>query len=346
MPAKAPKQRSLSFAPSVVRERIEANFSASVEALKELVTFPGVSAEGFRSKAIVESAQWLVDACRKAGFSQVELFELPESAPYIIADLPSDRADAPTVLLYAHYDVQPFGKKSLWKSPPFEACEREGRIFGRGTADDKAGVIACLAAVEAIVQTGARAPVNIRLLLDGEEERGSPHIKEFLRAKGDALKADVLIVPDMVNPAIDQPCVMFSLRGLLEFRVKLTALKRAIHSGLGGGIVPDPTQALAVLYGRLFDAKGRVKIPGLRSPARRLSPAVLRGLRALKIKGEDFGLASGVKLLRKAPKDHYESVWFSPALTLVGLQIGERDASPIKFKTNWRPFLVCVCRRK
>ena len=177
--------------------------------------------------------------------------------------------DQPTVLLYAHHDVQPPGIVENWASDPFEPAERDGRLYGRGAADDKAGAVAHAHAVGAWLRTEGSLPCNVRVLIEGEEEIGSPTLQRFLNAHVDELRADVLVLADAGNWEVGVPGLTYSLRGLAAADIELRALDGPQHSGMVGGVVPDPVMALARVLASLVDEHGDPSFDGrARGPAR------------------------------------------------------------------------------
>jgi len=193
------------MAPSVdsVLAHAEARLSNTLDELKELVRFAGVSAEPAPNAELRRSAEAVAAWARRVGLENVEVLELPGVHPYVYADW-LHAEGAPTVILYAHHDVQPQGRIEHWDSPPFEAEERDGRLYGRGVVDDKAGVAVHLAAVEAYLAQGG-LPLNVRLVVDGEEEIGSENLGAFLAAHSDRVKADVIVLTDTANLAAGLP---------------------------------------------------------------------------------------------------------------------------------------------
>lgn len=225
--------------------------------------------------------------------------------------------DAPTVLIYGHHDVQPPGRLDRWTSPPFQAEIREGRMFGRGTADDKGGFLACLAAASACAQTGA--PCNVALLIEGEEEIGSRHLAALLADHRERLACDFILLCDTPNFARGVPAITYRLRGNCIVDVEVRTLERPVHSGQGGGLVPDAIQILCTLLGRLHHADGTLAIPGLDERVV-VDPAQLDAIRALPFDGErvrrDCGLRDGLPLLA----DSWEAAWTQPSLTITAIE--------------------------
>jgi acetylornithine deacetylase/succinyl-diaminopimelate desuccinylase-like protein len=223
-------------------------------------------------------------------------------------------AGAPTVLLYAHHDVQPVGDPADWETEPFEPTERGDRLFARGAADDKAGIAAHLAAVRA---WGDELPVGVTVLVEGEEEIGSPTLEAFLAEHRERLRADVIVIADSANWDIGVPALTTSLRGLVDCVVELRTLKHGVHSGMWGGIVPDALTALCRLVATLHDDRGNVAIDGLLSTEAADVDYPEDRLRA------EAGIADGVQLIGDGSA--VQRLWTKPALAVIGLDATRVD---------------------
>jgi len=297
-----------------LRERVRALLPAARGDLEALVRIPGVSSSPEAAGALEDSARAVADLLRDAGMPEVEVLrgrcaDGSPGAPAVLARRPAPEG-APTVLLYAHHDVQPPGRAREWSSPPFEAVERDGRLYGRGTADDKAGVLAHVTALRALLPAwGPGGGVGVVVLVEGEEESGSPSLPDLLATAGDRLAADVVVVADSDNWSVDHPSLTTSLRGLLELEVGVRTLDHPLHSGIYGGVVPDATTALLVLLARLWDDEGDLAVEGLvRSEAAEL-PRTEEELRA------DAGLLDGVALVGRGSL--LSRTWTRPSATVV-----------------------------
>jgi acetylornithine deacetylase/succinyl-diaminopimelate desuccinylase-like protein len=246
-----------------VREYVAANAAEFSLALRQWLAIPSVSADPAHHADVRRSAEWLASYLKHAGFPVAEVWETA-GLPAVYAHWPSADDKAPRVLIYGHHDVQPADLADGWDHPPFEPAERDGRLYGRGASDDKGqvllhalGVRACLAAA------GAQAPpVSITMIIEGEEESGSPHFASLLRERAGQLSADVIVVSDTTMWAADIPSICTGMRGLAEAEITVTGPTRDLHSGSFGGGVPNPVHALAALLAGLHDGDGRVTLPG------------------------------------------------------------------------------------
>ncbi|HYZ54367.1 MAG TPA: M20/M25/M40 family metallo-hydrolase [Streptosporangiaceae bacterium] len=259
------------------RSYIEANASGFFGALKEWLAIPSVSAEPARRDDVRGSAEWLAAYLRKTGFPVTEIWETGSTSdggtgssestgagrPAVFAEWPADDPAAPVVLVYGHHDVQPVEPLEEWQSPPFEPAERDGRLHGRGASDDKGQVLFHALGVRANLAASGRSapPVTIKLLIEGEEESGSPHFADLLRREQARLDCDVIVVSDTTMWSEDVPSMCTGMRGLLDAQIDLTGPGRDLHSGSFGGAVPNPLHALAALLAGLHDDAGRVTLP-------------------------------------------------------------------------------------
>ena len=300
--------------------------------LEDLIRIPSVSAPGFDPAQVRRSAEATRSILEEAGLRNARLLEIEGVHPYVAADW-LDAPDAPTVLLYAHHDVQPPGRAERWRSDPFEPAERDGRLYGRGSADDKAGVVMHAAAVAGWLRATGALPCNVKVLIEGEEEIGSGHLSAFLERYGRELRADVLVLADAGNWMVGQPAITYALRGLTELTVRVRALEAPQHSGVFGGLLPDPVQALAKMLAGLMDEQGRLAVPSLTDDVRPLTPAQRERLARLPFYEEMYarvaGLVPGARLVGDPECLPWERVWMQPAIAVIGL-----DAHPIKGSSN------------
>jgi acetylornithine deacetylase/succinyl-diaminopimelate desuccinylase-like protein len=227
--------------------------------LSDLVRMPSISAPGFDPSDVRSTAGHIVTILEEQGFSNAQLLETEHGNPAVFAEIPGP-VGSPTVLLYAHYDVQPPGPAAEWVTGPFEPFEKDGRLYGRGAADDKAGIVMHLGAVAA---HGDALPVGVQIFFEGEEEAGSVSLEALLEKYSHMLHPDVIVIGDGGNWAVGIPALLTSLRGLASVSVELRTLKAAVHSGQFGGVFPDALSAMARLLASLYDDQGNVAIEGL-----------------------------------------------------------------------------------
>jgi acetylornithine deacetylase/succinyl-diaminopimelate desuccinylase-like protein len=284
--------------------------------LENLVRIESVWADPARRGEVHRSAQAVAELLTRAGFDDVRTVS-EGGAPAIIARHPAP-VGAPTVLLYAHHDVQPEGDPAQWVSPPFEPTERDGRLYGRGSADDKAGIATHLAAFRA---HGGRPPVGVTVFVEGEEESGSPSLGRLLAAHRDALAADVIVIADSDNWSTEVPALTVSLRGLADCIVEVATLDHGLHSGLWGGVVPDALSVLVRLLASLHDDDGNVAVAGLHE-----STAADVDYPAERVRAES-GLLDGVREIGSGPVP--QRLWAKPAITVIGI-----DTTPIAASSN------------
>jgi acetylornithine deacetylase/succinyl-diaminopimelate desuccinylase-like protein len=290
--------------------------------LERLVRIPSVSADPAAAPHLEASAREVAALLRGAGLPQADVTVAGGSQPAVLAHRPGPPG-APTVLLYAHHDVQPVGEASGWDSDPFEPAERQGRLYGRGAADDKAGIAVHLAALRA---HGDDLPVGVTVFIEGEEEIGSPTAPEFLAAHASRIRADVVVAADTANWSAGVPALTTSLRGGVNVTVEVRALRHGVHSGAYGGAVPDALTALCRLLATLHDERGDVAVAGVfRGGTDPPGPAgeQLTGeqLRA------DAGLLDGVQLIGTGSLTG--RLWAHPAITVIGI-----DAPPVEAAAN------------
>lgn len=248
---------------SAVREAAASRYVSFLDELYEWLRIPSVSADPERAEDVARSARWLADALRRTGFPTVEVWETP-GLPAVYAHWPAADPDAPTVLVYGHHDVQPAELSDGWDSDPFEPTEREGRLYARGAADDKGQVLFHTLGIAAhLAATGRTSPaVSLKLLIEGEEESGSPNFPALVRERAAQLDCDTVLVSDTGMWAKDTPTVCTGMRGLTDCQIDLYGPDQDIHSGSFGGGVPNPAAAAASLAAALHDERRRVTIPG------------------------------------------------------------------------------------
>ena len=285
--------------------------------LEALVRIPSVSADPSREGDVRRSAEATADLFRDEGFDDVQILSSNGGAPAVVARKPAP-AGRPTVLLYAHHDVQPVGDLDAWDSEPFVPTERGDRLYGRGAADDKAGIAAHLAAIRA---HGNDLPVGVTVFVEGEEEVGSPTLAAFLAEHKDLLRADVIVIADSANWDIGAPALTTSLRGLVDVFVEVSTLEHGVHSGLWGGVAPDALTTLVRLLATLHDDEGNVAVEGLVS-----GPAADVDYPEDRVRAE-AAIRDGVHLIGSGSL--VERLWTKPAIAVIGL-----DATPTADASN------------
>ncbi len=289
-----------------LRSRIQDVLPGIRRDLENLVRIESVSADPERASEVQRSAEAVSALFEAEGF-RVQITTADGGAPAVIAHK-AGPAGAPTVLLYAHHDVQPENDHADWDSPPWEPTERDGRLYGRGAADDKAGIATHLAAVRAF---GDDLPVSLVMFIEGEEEVGSDSLVALLRQHHDELRSDVIVIADSGNWDIGVPALTTSLRGLVRADVEVRTLTHAVHSGMWGGLVPDSLMAMARLIASLHDDEGNVAIDGLHA-----GPAAEVDYPEERLRAES-GAAEGIRWIGSG--SIVERLWTKPALSITGL---------------------------
>jgi len=285
---------------------------------------PSISALPENKPDCRRAHQWLNDRLVKYGF-RTETIET-DGHPMLWAVGP-EVPGAPTVLCYGHYDVQPPDPLDAWITPPCEPTVRDGKLCARGTADDKGQVFAIVAAVEALLKTRGRLPVNVRFLIEGEEEVGSKGLTAFLTAQPDRTRADAVLVPDVNMVAPGWPSVDVGLRGMVAAEITVRTLKKDLHSGLYGGAAPNAVETLWHLLERLKGPDGRIRIPGLYTRVKKPSAKELKAWKALPIKEEAFRKEAGAKALTGEKGFTFlERVWSRPTFEVHGIVGGYQGA--------------------
>lgn len=272
--------------------------------LEEFLRIPSISTLPERQPDVERAALWLKERLLAAGFPTARLISTP-GHPVVYAEWIT-ATDAPTVLIYGHYDVQPPDPLELWHTPPFEPTIVGEDIFARGAADDKGQLYAHIKALECYKMTVGRPPLNIKCLFEGEEEIGSPHLEPFIREHAELLAADVAIVSDTHILGKDIPSIIYGLRGLAAVEVEVRGPERDLHSGIYGGAVHNPIHALCEMIARLHDGNGRVMVPGFYDAVRELTPEERAELARVPFEREAWLHEAGVR-----------SEWGDPAYTII-----------------------------
>lgn len=309
---------------AALRRAVTDSFDTTVEQLKQLVAIPGIAWPSFDPAPLNASADAVAALVRASGFQDVRILRCDKEdgtpgGPAVVARRPA-APGKPTILLYAHHDVQPTGDPALWETEPFTAVEKEGRLYGRGAADDKAGILAHVAAYSAVTRVlGEDLGLGVTFFFEGEEEAGSPTFRSFLETHKELLRADVIVVADSSNWKVGVPALTTSLRGLVDGTIEVKVLDHAVHSGMFGGPVLDAPTLLARLIATLHDDEGSVAIDGLVGSDDAAVDLTEEEYR------RDASVLDGVKLAGTGSLS--SRMWTKPALSIIGIDAPAVDVA-------------------
>ncbi|MBI2945885.1 MAG: M20/M25/M40 family metallo-hydrolase [Candidatus Wallbacteria bacterium] len=293
--------------------------------LIELVRIPSISADKACVGHLRESAEKTAEIMKRRGLENVEVIDLKGAHPYVYGDWCHAKGQ-PTLLCYAHHDVQPTGEERLWKSKPFvPTLGKDGRLYARGAADDKAGVVALTSAIDAYIGTVKTLPVNVKLIIEGEEEIGSSHLTAFLKKYRRKLAADAMVLTDTSNFDTGIPSITTSLRGLVAVDVEVRGLRQSLHSGGWGGASPDAAMALVKMLATLTDKDGDIAIPHMYDKVRAPGRAEKKMLDELTPSEKEFrrqaGIVPGSRVMGKGgAKDILKKLWRLPAISINAME--------------------------
>jgi acetylornithine deacetylase/succinyl-diaminopimelate desuccinylase-like protein len=305
-------------------EYIESKREDHLNELKEFLRIPSVSTKSEHKPDVEKAAQWAADKLRAAGLENIEI--APTKMHPVVYGESLDAPGKPTVLFYGHYDVQPADPLDLWTSPPFEPTVRKGNLFGRGTADDKGQVHIHLKAVESLRRTSGKLPINLKVMIEGEEEVGSVSLWDFVQQHRQRLKADALVVSDTSMLAKGVPSITYGLRGLNYYQLEITGPAQDLHSGGFGGAVPNPLTILSETIAKLHDKNFRVTVPGFYADVATVPRAERKALNSLPWKEKDFRKTVGAPALcGEKGYTIVEQLWLRPTLELNGIWGGYMD---------------------
>jgi acetylornithine deacetylase/succinyl-diaminopimelate desuccinylase-like protein len=308
------------------------NHAQLVQDLAKQVSIQSISTDFEHQKEIGQTAALTCEQMRAAGLQNVAVLKTAASNPYAYGEW-LGAAGKPTVFLYAHHDVQPINYAEDWKSPPWTLTPRDGRLFGRGAADDKGAITAQLGAVAAFLKTHGSLPVNVKMLVEGEEEVGSANLMGFFQEHKQRIQSDVIVVCDTENIDVGLPCITNSLRGIVAVTVEVQSAEMPVHSGMAGGALADAAIALNVILARLYWKNGPLPIPHFYDRVTPMSAAERKSLAALP--GDEakwrkeLGVLPQVKFANEAHVHLYEQTWRKPAVTVIA-----QEASTIKGASN------------
>jgi acetylornithine deacetylase/succinyl-diaminopimelate desuccinylase-like protein len=317
---------------SDVRDWLKSNDAKLIEDLGRLVAVPSISTDHEHQKEIDQVADLTCEMMRAAGLQNVEVLRTGQSNPYSYGEW-LGAPGKPTVFLYAHHDVQPVNFIEDWKSDPWKLTERDGRLYGRGAADDKGAVTVQLGAIAAYLKTRGSLPVNVKMLVEGEEEVGSANLAGFFQQHQQKLHSDVIVVCDTSEIDTGVPAITYSLRGIVAALVEVQSAEKPVHSGTAGGWLADSVMALNVLLTRLYSKNGKIPIPHFYDKVRPLTTKEKRAFRRLP--GDEakwrreMGVLDGVRFATEGKNHPYEQTWRRPSITLIA-----EEASSIKGASN------------
>jgi acetylornithine deacetylase/succinyl-diaminopimelate desuccinylase-like protein len=297
---------------------IDSKREENLDELKEFLRIPSVSTKSEHNRDIERAAHWVAEKLRAAGLENIEI-SATKMHPVVYGEslhVPGK----PTVLFYGHYDVQPAEPLDLWTSPAFEPTVRDGNLFGRGTADDKGQVHIHLKALEALKNATGALPINIKVVIEGEEEVGSVNLWDFMTKNHDRLKSDALIVSDTAMLAKGVPSITYGLRGLNYYQVEIAGPAQDLHSGVFGGAVPNPLTILSEMIANLHDKNFRVTVPDFYKDVAQLSSAERKALNSLPWKEKDFRKTVGAPALcGEKGFTIVEQLWTRPTMEVNGM---------------------------
>jgi acetylornithine deacetylase/succinyl-diaminopimelate desuccinylase-like protein len=324
---------------------LKKNDQKLVDDLARLVAIRSISTDGEHRNELNHSAELTCELMRAAGLQKVEMLKTGDSYPYAYGEW-LGAPGKPTVFLYAHHDVQPVNYEQDWLSPPWQLTERDGRLFGRGSADDKGAIVVQLGAIASYLKSNGSLPVNVKMLVEGEEEVGSSNLDGFFKEHRDKLMSDVIVVCDTENIETDLPSVTYSLRGVVGVQVDVESATKPNHSGMVGGFLADPALALNVLLSRLYWKKGKIPIRNFYRDVRKLTGKEKKTFRSLPGDAETWrsvtGVLPDVQFAMKRKEHPYEMTWRRPAITIIA-----QEASSIKGASNQvlpRASAIVSCR--
>ena len=303
------RDRAANVDVEALRQRVHVAMPSTQQALEDLVRLPSVAFPGLPREPLESCARAVADLLRTSGLPDVRLIDVPPDPPTVYGQRPATLG-APTVLLYAHYDVQPAGAAERWSNPPYKPIVREGRLYGRGAADDKAGIVAHSAALRAL---GQDSPLGIKVLIEGAEETGSGGLEAYIATHPDLVAADAIVVCDLGNVALGQPTLTTSLRGVATIDVTVESLAAPVHSGSYGGVAPDALVALIRLLSTLHDEQGAPAVEGLEALPYAGAPRTEDELRA------NAGVLPGVDLVGRGSVG--ERLFTGPAINVIGMDV-------------------------
>jgi acetylornithine deacetylase/succinyl-diaminopimelate desuccinylase-like protein len=328
-----------------VLDWVTKNYPRLRDDLGKLVAIPSISTDGEHQKEIDRTAELTCQQMRAAGLDNIEVIRCGNSNPYAYGEW-LGAPGAPTVFLYAHHDVQPVNYVEQWQSDPWKLTPRSGRLYGRGAADDKGAITAQLGAISAFLKTKGELPVNVKMLVEGEEEVGSGNLGAFFKQYKKRIQSDVIVVCDTENIETGLPSITYALRGIVAMLVEVQSAKIPVHSGVAGGALADSALALNVLLSRLYWNHSKLPIPHFYDKVRPMTAAERKALSKLPADESkwrrEVGIPSEVEFATERNCSVYEQTWRKPAVTIIA-----QEASSIKSASNQvlpRAAAIVSCR--
>jgi len=306
---------------SAIQKYIDENIETFKEELFELLKIPSISTNSSHKKDVLKAAQYLVEQLNNIGLDNVTLHET-DGHPIVTAEK-TPHPHKPTVLIYGHYDVQPPDPEELWITPPFEPTVKNRRVYARGASDDKGQSFTHLKSVQAYLDTGTELPVNVKFILEGEEEIGSPNLIPFIKENKELLSCDMVLISDTAMFAEDQPSITYGLRGLAYMEVHVTGPNRDLHSGVFGGAVDNPANILADIISKLKDEDGVIQVDGFYDDVEPLTPEMREAYKKLPHDDNAYKEELGIKALHgEKGYSTLERASARPSLDINGLWSG------------------------
>ena len=324
---------------------LSANHDHLIRGLADLVAIPSISTDGQHAADIDKTAALTCEQMRQAGLQNVEILRCNDSYPYAYGEW-LGAPGKPTVFLYSHHDVQPINFENDWQSPPWALTARDGRLYGRGAADDKGAITAQLGAIAAYLKTKNTLPVNIKMLVEGEEEVGSRNLVPFFHQYRDKIHSDVIVVNDTENIEVGLPSITYSLRGVVSLLVEVETGKLPVHSGMAGGLLADAAIALNVVLSRLYWKNGKLPIKHLYNKVRKATGKERKSFKNLPFDEakhrHDLQIFAETQLANQKGVNPYEQTWRLPSVTIIA-----QEASSIRGASNQvlpRASAIVSCR--
>ncbi len=306
---------------SAVVDYVHSQRERYLEELKQLLRIPSISTDKSHGDDIRRAAEWVRDRMAAAGCTRAELRETT-GHPIVYGEW-LGAPGKPTVLVYGHYDVQPVDPVELWRTPPFEPTVADGRIYARGASDDKGQFIIHINALEAHLKTHGTCPVNVKFVIEGEEEIGSSNLEDFIANEADLLRCDAVVISDTAMFDADTPSICFGLRGISYLQIEVTGTDGDLHSGSFGGAVVNPANALVAMLASLKDERGRITIPGFYDDVRKLKPRERKEFERLPHRDGKFRKSIGAPaLFGEKGFSTLERLWARPTLDINGIWAG------------------------